>query len=113
MWPGEAETSSWARMGGVFFLQESSSCRGSRQPLPFERIPFPQRGGQRGWEGIQGEPGACRGLGQGEPQGQGLAGSQVTAGYGGSQEAESYFHPPLRGAAQEAGWGTIGWVGLA
>ena len=108
MWPGEAETSSWARMGGVFFLQESSSCRGSRQPLPFERIPFPQRGGQRGWEGIQGEPGACRGLGQGEPQGQGLAGSQVTAGYGGSQEAKRVTSiPHLEGEPKRRGGGQL------
>lgn len=74
-------------LGQLYFLRESGSCQGSRQPLPFEQMPFPQRGGQRGWEGIQGKPGACRGLGQGEPQGQGLAGSQVAAGCGGSREA--------------------------
>lgn len=27
MWPGEAETHSWARMGGVFLLDGFTSCR--------------------------------------------------------------------------------------
>lgn len=52
-------------MGGVFldayFLRESGSCQGSRWPLPFEQMPFPQRGGQRGWEEYSGKARSMQG----------------------------------------------------